>query len=58
LRGRKLEMELKKLEKKSKMIDTYNSLILQDTSSMTDNKKAERVVAMKCLRKMLLPKII
>jgi hypothetical protein len=58
IEGRKLEMESKKLEKESKMMDAYNSLISQDTSSMTDVEKAEQVVAMKCFRKMLLPEII
>jgi hypothetical protein len=51
-------MEGKKLEKESKMMDAYNNLISQDTSSMTDGEKAERVAAMKCLRKMLFPEII
>ncbi|XP_004966767.1 glutathione S-transferase T3-like [Setaria italica] len=47
--------EGKKLEKESKMMEAYNSLILQDTSSMSDVEKAERVAAMKCLRKALFP---
>ncbi|KAK8447233.1 hypothetical protein SEVIR_8G028800v4 [Setaria viridis] len=33
--------EGKKLEKESKMMEAYNNLILQDTSSMSDVKKAE-----------------
>lgn len=53
IEGRKLEMESKKFEKESKMMDAYNSLISQDTSSMIVDEKAERVAAMKCLRKML-----
>jgi hypothetical protein len=32
-------MESKKLEKESKMMDAYNSLISQDTSLMTDVEK-------------------
>ena len=45
----------KMLEKESKMMEAYNSLILQVTSSMSDVEKAERVAAMKCLRKALFP---
>ncbi|CAD6213099.1 unnamed protein product [Miscanthus lutarioriparius] len=45
----------KMLEKESKMMEAYNSLILQDTSSMSDVEKAERVAAMKCLRKAIFP---
>jgi hypothetical protein len=33
------------------MMDAYNYLISQDTSSISDEEKAERVVTMKCLRK-------
>jgi hypothetical protein len=47
--------EGKKLEKESKMMETYNNLISLDTSSMSDVEKAERVAAMKCLRKVLFP---
>ena len=43
----------KMLEKESNMMEAYNSLILQDTSSMSDVEKVERVAAMKCLRKAL-----
>ncbi|XP_072148024.1 uncharacterized protein [Setaria viridis] len=49
--------EAKRLEKESKMMQAYNSLISQDTSSMSDEEKAERVAAMKCLRKSLFPEI-
>ncbi|CAD6240249.1 unnamed protein product [Miscanthus lutarioriparius] len=47
----------KMVEKESKMMEAYNSLILQDTSSMSDVEKAERVAAMKCLRKALFTKV-
>jgi hypothetical protein len=50
--------EGKKHEKESKMMEAYNNLISQDTSSMSDAKKAERVVAMKCLRKALFPETV
>jgi len=36
-------------------MEAYNNPISQDTSSMSDEKKAERVAAMKCLRKALFP---
>ena len=42
--------EAKRLEKESKMMQTYNTLISQDTSSISDEEKAERVAAMKCFR--------
>ncbi|CAD6230724.1 unnamed protein product [Miscanthus lutarioriparius] len=56
--GKKLILEAKKVEKESKMMDAYNNLISQDTSSMSDEEKAERVVAMKCLRKAFFPDTI
>jgi hypothetical protein len=40
------------------MMEAYNNLISQDTSSMSDAEKAERVVAMKCLRKALFPETV
>jgi len=50
--------EAKRLEKESQMMQAYNSLISQDTSSMSDEEKVERVAAMKCLRKTLFPEMI
>ncbi|EAY94372.1 hypothetical protein OsI_16136 [Oryza sativa Indica Group] len=47
--------EGRKLEKESKMMETYNSLISQDTSSMSAEEKAQRVSMMKCLMKTLFP---
>ncbi|XP_022684446.1 glutathione S-transferase T2-like [Setaria italica] len=49
--------EAKRLEKESNMMQAYNSLISQDTSSMSDEEKAERVAAMNCLRKSLFPEM-
>jgi hypothetical protein len=49
--------EGKKLEKESKMMEAYNNLISQDTSSMSDAEKAEQVVGMKYLRKALFLKL-
>jgi hypothetical protein len=51
--GKKLLLEAKKVERESKMMDAYNNLISQDTSTMSDEEMAERVAAMKCLRKTL-----
>ena len=56
--GKKFTLEAKKVEKESKMLDAYNNLVAQGTSSMSDEEKAERVVAMKCLRKALFHEII
>jgi len=50
--------EAKRLEKESNMMHAYNTLISQDTSSMSDEEKAERVAAMKCFRKTLFPESI
>ncbi|KAF8677259.1 hypothetical protein HU200_046741 [Digitaria exilis] len=47
--------EVKKLEKESKMMEAYLSISSQDTSSMSDVEKAERVAVMKCLRQKLFP---
>jgi hypothetical protein len=50
--------EAKRLEKESKMMHAYNTLISQDTSSMSNEEKVERVAAMKCFRKTLFPEMI
>nr|CAB3446005.1 unnamed protein product [Digitaria exilis] len=47
--------EVKKLEKEPKMMEAYLSISSQDTSSMSDVEKAERVAVMKCLRQKLFP---
>jgi hypothetical protein len=47
--------EGKKLEKESKMMDTYNNLALQDTTSMSCEEKAQRLSMMKKLEKALFP---
>lgn len=47
--------EGKKLDLAGKMMEAYNNLVSQDTSLMSDDEKAERVIAMKCLRKKLFP---
>jgi hypothetical protein len=47
--------EGKKFEKETKMMETYNNLISQDTSSMTDDERAQRVSMMKKLEMALFP---
>ena len=47
--------EGKKLEKETKMMETYNNLALQDTSSMSDEEKEQRVSMMKKLENALFP---
>ncbi|CAO2205284.1 unnamed protein product [Urochloa humidicola] len=47
--------EGKKLEKETKMMETYNNLASQDTSSMTDEEKAHRLSILKKLEKALFP---
>lgn len=48
-------IEGKKLDKETKMMETYNNLVSQDTSSMSDEEKAQRAMMMKCLMKALFP---
>jgi hypothetical protein len=50
--------EAKRLEKKSKMMQAYNTLMSQDTSSMSNEEKIECVAATKCFRKTLSPESI
>ena len=50
--------EAKRLEKESKMMQTYNTLISQDTSSISDEEKAKRVAAIKCFRITLFSEMI
>ncbi|CAL5023240.1 unnamed protein product [Urochloa decumbens] len=47
--------EGKKLEKETKMMETYNNLASQDVSSMSNEEKAQRVRMMKNLEKALFP---
>jgi hypothetical protein len=48
--------EGKKLDKETKMMETYNNLASQDTSSMTDDEKVQRLSMLKKLEKALFPK--
>jgi hypothetical protein len=50
--------EGKKLDKETKMMETYNNLVSQDTSSMSDEEKAQRAMMMKCLMKALFPETV
>jgi hypothetical protein len=47
--------EGKKLEKETKMMESYNSLALQDTSSMSGEERAQRLSMLKKLEKALFP---
>jgi hypothetical protein len=47
--------EGKKLEKETKMMEIYNNLASQDTSSMTDEEKVQRQSMLKRLEKALFP---
>ena len=50
--------ETKRLEKESNMMQAYNTLISQDTSSISDEEKAKRAAAMKCFRITLFSEMI
>jgi hypothetical protein len=47
--------EGKKLEKETRMMETYNNLASNDTSSMSDDEKAQRLSMLKKLEKALFP---
>jgi hypothetical protein len=47
--------EGKKLEKETRMMETYNNLASKDTSSMSDDEKAQRLSMLKKLEKALFP---
>jgi hypothetical protein len=39
------------------MLETYSNLLVQDTSGMNDDMKAEHVAALRSLRKKLFPEL-
>jgi hypothetical protein len=45
--------DVKLIEKESKMMEIYSNLLVQDTSGMDGDMKAEHVAALRCLRKKL-----
>jgi hypothetical protein len=47
--------EGKKFDKETKMMETYNNLTAQDTSSMTNEEKMQRLSMLKKLEKALFP---
>jgi hypothetical protein len=47
--------EGKKFDKETKMMETYNNLAAQDTSSMTNEEKTQRLSMLKKLEKALFP---
>jgi hypothetical protein len=57
LQRAKEEKDAKLIEKESKMIKTYSNLLVQDTSGMDGDMKAEHVAALRCLRKKLFPEL-
>jgi hypothetical protein len=57
LQKAKEEKDAKLIEKESKMMETYSNLLVQDTSGMDDDMKAEHVAALICLRKKLFPEL-
>jgi hypothetical protein len=57
LQRAKEEKDANLIEKESKMMETYSNLLVQDTSGMDGDMKAEHVAALKCLRKKLFPKL-
>jgi hypothetical protein len=57
LQKAKEEKDAKLIKKESKMLETYSNLLVQDTSGMNDDMKAEHVAALRCLRKKLFPEL-
>ncbi|TVU03820.1 hypothetical protein EJB05_50629, partial [Eragrostis curvula] len=55
LEASKIAHQTAQENKTAKMMEAYLSISSQDTSSMSDEEKAERVVVMKCLRQKLFP---
>ncbi|TVU00915.1 hypothetical protein EJB05_53646, partial [Eragrostis curvula] len=55
LEAQKIAHQTAQENKASKMMEAYLTISSQDTSSMSDEEKAERVAVMKCLRMKLFP---
>jgi ribosomal protein S25 len=53
LQRAKEDKDVKLIEKESKMMEIYSNLLVQDTSGMDGDMKAEHVTALRCLRKKL-----
>jgi hypothetical protein len=53
----KEEKDAKLIKKETKMMETYCSLLKQDTSGMADDMRAEHVAAVRCLRLKLFPNV-
>jgi len=56
LESRKLAYLAAKEHKESAMLETYRSLMMQDTTMMPEDVRAEHVLALRCLRKKLFDK--
>nr|TKV99834.1 hypothetical protein SEVIR_8G070000v2 [Setaria viridis] len=57
LESRRLAHLAAKEHKEVVMIETYRSLLMQNTSGMDDNVKAEHVLALRCLRESIFKKM-
>jgi hypothetical protein len=57
LQKAKEEKDTKLIEKESKMTEIYSNLLVQDTSGIDGDMKAEHVAALRCLRKKLFPEL-
>ncbi|KAL6840948.1 hypothetical protein ACP4OV_012778 [Aristida adscensionis] len=53
LEGRKLAYLAAKEQKESTMLETYRSLLMQDTTGMPEDMRSEHIMALKCLREKL-----
>jgi hypothetical protein len=53
LESRRLAHLAAKENKETVMLETYQSLLTQDTTGMDEDVKAEHVLALRCLREIL-----
>ena len=58
LEARKLPCLAAKDHKESVMLETYRSLVMQDTTGMPEDVRSEHVLALKCLREKLFGKMV
>ncbi|XP_044360261.1 uncharacterized protein [Triticum aestivum] len=58
LEARKLAHLAAKDHKESVMLETYRSLVMQDTTGMPEDVRSEHVLALKCLREKLFGKMV
>lgn len=53
LEAQRLAHQAAKENKESAMLETYRSLLMQDTTGMTEDVRSEHVLALRCLRQKL-----